>query len=153
MTARRRLLAAASAAAAVALLAGCEKPAPIVTVASGTQSEWKEADVYCFDGQSFERDECVERSDEIPEIEVAPGARVSVDVSKAVAERGWVVELAPEGGPGDEGPLLSDDSYFTFTAPAEVIRRPFQVVVRALGEDVASGVPSGEWTFRLVAED
>ena len=151
MTARRRLLAAASAAVAVAALTGCERPAPIVTVAAGTQSEWKEADVYCFEGQSLEDDECAQRSDEIPEITVKPGERVSVDVSKDVVERGWVVDVSPEGGRGDSSPVQTDKHYFTFNAP-DVRQRPFRVVVYALGEDPSSGVPSGEWSFRLVAE-
>lgn len=152
MTARRRLTAAASAAVAVLALSGCEAPAPIVTVFSGSESQWKEADVFCFEGQALEDDECAERDTEVVEIPVTAGARVGVDVSKDVVERGWYVELGPAGSEQLQTSEIQEDAhYFAFVAP-NVGPEGYELTIRALGEDGPRGAPSGEWSFRLVAE-
>jgi hypothetical protein len=150
MTARR-LLAAVSAGAAVLALSACERPAPIVTVVSGTNSEWKEADVYCFEGQSLGDSDCAERSTESVAVPVEPGQRVGVDVSKDVAERGWFIELsAPDGqGEAQSSDIQVDRHYFSFTAP-NVGPEGLRLTVKALDEDDPRGSHTGEWTFDLV---
>ena len=152
MTPRRRLLAALTAGAAVVSLTGCERPAPIVTVVSGTTSEWKEADVYCFEGQSLADDTCAQRAEGPTVIEVEPGQQVGVDVSKALVDRGWFVELTTPGG-GDTQPqqseVFEDQHYFAFTAPA-VGPEGLRLVVRSVGGDGADAT-TGEWVFDLVA--
>lgn len=152
MTARRRLLAALSAGVALISLTGCERPAPIVTVVSGTTSEWKEADVYCFAGQSLPDDDCVQRADGPVQLEVTPGQQVGVDVDKDVVERGWYIQLAgPEGGAqAQQSDVMEDRHYFSFTAPS-VGPEGLRLTVVALGEQGPEGPPSGEWTFDLVA--
>jgi hypothetical protein len=152
MTARRRLLAAASAAAAVVALTGCERPAPIVTVVSGMNSEWKEADVYCFEGQSLGSDDCAARSSGPVRIPVVPGERVGVDVSRDVVERGWFVELAGPDGQPQQSEVQEDRHYFTFTAP-NVGPGGLRLTVRTVGEEGPQGEPSGEWTFDLVPRE
>ena len=156
MTARR-LLATAGRLSVVGVaalaLTGCEKPAPIVTVVSGTTSEWKEADVYCFEGQSLTDDQCVQRAEEPTRIEVSPGDRVGVDVDEDVVERGWYLEL---GGAGGEGEVQASDiqlerHYFAFTAPA-LGPDGLRLTVKAVGEDGPRGPHSGEWVFELVPE-
>lgn len=154
MTARRRLLAAGRisiAAAAVVALTGCERPAPIVTVVSGTASEWKEADLYCFEGQALEDDDCAERGDGPVRIEVAPGERVGVDVSKDVVERGWFIELSLPGGGEDQAEssdLQVDEHYFSFTP--RVGPDGLRLTVKAVGDQGPRGPHSGVWTFDLV---
>ncbi|HVM27166.1 MAG TPA: hypothetical protein VM433_05755 [Mycobacteriales bacterium] len=154
MTARRRLLAAAArtsvAAAAVLALTGCERPTPIVTVVSGTTSEWREADVYCFEGQSG--DDCSSHEVSTPRIPVTPGQRVGVDVDKAVVERGWYVTLEAPGSQGEpsESEIQVDAHYFSFPAP-NVGPEGLRLTVRAIDpEDVRGGGTTGEWTFDLV---
>jgi hypothetical protein len=152
LTPRRRLLAALSAGAAVVALTGCERPAPIVTVVSGTTSEWKEADVFCFEGQSFADGDCAERAEGPTELPVSPGQQVGVDVSKAVVDRGWFIELSAPGGQegqSQQSDVFEDQHYFAFTAPA-VGPEGLRLTVRTVGED--GGEPSGEWTFDLVPD-
>jgi hypothetical protein len=151
MTARR-LLPAALAAVAVLGLSACEAPAPIVTVFSGSTSEWKEADVFCFEDQSLEDDECAERDTDVVEIPVSPGERVGVDVSEELVERGWFVELGPVGSDqAQTSEILDDGHYFAFSAPP-VGPQGYSLTIRTLGEDGPRGAHSGEWSFRLVAE-
>lgn len=152
MTPRRRLLAALSAGVAVVSLSACERPGPIVTVVSGTQSEWKEADVWCFEGQAFDDGDCAERGEGLVEIEVTPGEQVGVDVSKAVVERGWSIELSAGGeqGQAQQSEVFEDQHYFAFTAPA-VGPEGATLTVRSLGEQGQAGAPSGEWVFALVS--
>jgi hypothetical protein len=153
MTARRLLATLGRisiAGAAVVALTGCERPAPIVTVVSGTTSEWKEADVYCFEGQSLEDDDCASRASGSVRIEVSPGERVGVDVSKAVAERGWFLELSRPGGEAqtESSDRLVDEHYFSFTP--RVGADGLRLTVKTLGDAGPRGPHSGEWTFDLV---
>ena len=150
MTARRRLLAAASAAVAVAALTGCEKPVPIVTVVSGANSEWKEADVFCEEG-TVDSGECAERSGGPTRIPVSPGQTVGVDVDREVVERGWYIELAGPGGQGQaqRSEVLEDKHYFSFTGQG-VSGEGLRLTVFAIGEEGPEGAPSGSWAFDLV---
>jgi hypothetical protein len=152
LTARRRLLAALSAGVAVASLTGCERPAPIVTVVSGTTSEWKEADVYCFEGQSLAQENCATRAEGPVQLPVSPGQQIGVDVSKAVADRGWFIQLSSPGGDSEpqQSDVFDDDHYFGFTAP-NVGEQGLRLTVFTVGEQGEQGQPSGEWTFDLVA--
>ncbi len=151
MTARRRLLVALSAGAAVVSLTGCERPAPIVTVVSGTTSEWKEANVFCFEGQSASNGDCAQRAEGSTVLEVTPGEQVGIDVSKAVVDRGWFIELSAPGGEAEaqQSQIFTDQHYFAFTAP-NIGEQGLQLTVRSLGEEGPAGPPGGEWTFDLV---
>jgi hypothetical protein len=152
MTARRLLTAAGRlglAGAAVVALTACERPAPIVTVFSGTTSEWKEADIFCFEGQSLDQENCAERHPEVPRIPVAPGERVGVDVSKGVAERGWYLELSGPGGSGEAqaSDVQVDRHYFGFSAP-QVGEDGLRLTIVTMSE--GGRQPSGRWSFDLV---
>ena len=151
MTPRRRLLVTASAALALGALTGCEKPAPIVTVVSGGQSVYKEANTFCFEGQSFVKSDCAVRDAGLASIEVTGGETVGVDVSKEVVERGWFIELVDPLAPADTAPQTSevqDGHYFTFTAPNLAQNTSLELIVRTLSEGSADEV-SGEWQFEL----
>ena len=147
MTARRRLAATLSAVAAVAALTGCERPAPIVTVVSGTHSDWKEADVYCFDGQPLSSGDCAVRDDEPVRIPVKDG-RIGIDVSKDVVERGWYVEVIGPTRQPESSEVFQDRHYFPLRVgvPAEGLL----LTVRTAGEGGDPRNPTGEWTFELV---
>lgn len=153
MTAGRRLLTTACAAIALVGLTGCEKPAPIVTVVSGGDSVHKEADIFCFQGQQLQSDECAQRAEGVTQLEVTPGQQVGIDVDRDIVERGWFLQLAQAGGQGGEQPqrseVFEDDHYFTFTAPA-VGPQGVILTILAVGEQGEQGPPSGEWNFLLV---
>lgn len=149
MPARRRLLAASSTALALAALSGCEKPAPLVTLVSGGQSVYSEANTWCFEeGQTIEGGECAERAEGVTRLEVRPGETVGVDVGKELVQRGWRVQLGTGEEQGNTSPVLEDQHYFTFEAPGLPPEgAPFTVVT--VGE---AGV-SGEWRFLLTPKD
>ncbi len=147
MTARRRLSAAVSAGVVLVVLTACESPAPIVTVVSGGQSEWAEANVFCFEGQSFQAADCASRAPGVTELTVRPGQQVGVDVSQEVVERGWVIELG-EGEQAQASPIFEDDHYFSFTAPS-FGPEGLPLTIRTIDE--SGQVQTGEWQFRLVS--
>lgn len=148
MTARRRLFVAVMAGLAAVALTGCERPAPIVTVVSGMNSEWKEADLFCFEGQSLAQENCASRSEGPVQIPVMAGERVGIDVSKGVRDRGWFFELARLSDLEQTQPVEvpEDSAYFSFPVPEAGLR----LTVRSFGETGPGGPPSGEWTFDLV---
>jgi hypothetical protein len=118
-----------------------------VTVVSGTTSEWKEADVFCFDDGS----ECVEHGDGATALPVEPGQQVGIDVSKAVVERGWYIELASPGADPQQSEVFADQHYFAFTAPS-IGPEGLRLTVRAVGSQGEVGSSSGEWAFDLVLD-
>lgn len=149
MTARRRLTAAMSAGFALLVLTACEKPAPIVTVVSGGQSEWSEATTFCFEGQSAQEANCASRATGVTELEVRPGERVGVDVSKEVVERTWLLELG-EGEQAQQSPVFEDRHYFSFTAP-NIGPEGLPLTIRTIDE--SGQVQTGEWQFRLLLKE
>lgn len=148
MTPRRRLLASASAVGALLALTACEKPAPIVTVVSGGESVYAEANTFCFEGQDAEEG-CATRHEGETELSVRGGETVGVDVDGDLVDEGWFIELSDPAA-GDQGqPQRSEPQtghYFTFTAPNLPTGSELLLTVRALGED---DQPRGEWRFTL----
>lgn len=154
MSARRRLLATASAGIALVGLTGCEKPAPIVTIVSGGTSVHKEADLFCFEGQQLQLDECAQRAEGVTTLEVTPGQQVGVDVDRDIVDRGWYIQLAQPGAQAggeqaQRSDLFEDQHYFGFTAPA-VGPEGVVLTILSAGDQGEQGPPSGEWTFQLV---
>ena len=151
MPARRRLLAATSTALALAALAGCEKPAPLVTLVSGGQSVYKQANIYCFDeGVTVDSGQCAQRAEGATRLEVRQGETIGVDVGKDLVERGWRVQVG--SGTAEQvqaSDVLEDQHYFTFTAP-NLPAEGVPLVVVTVDEDDAS---TGEWLFQLVPKD
>lgn len=152
MTPRRRLLVTASAALALGALTGCEKPAPIVTIVNEGRSIYKEANAFCFEGQSFVESDCAVRDTSVGSLAVVGGQSVGVDVSKEVEERGWFIELSDPANPGQEPQRseVQDGHYFTFTAPNLPQGSALLLTVRTLAEEAQEQV-SGEWQFELTA--
>ena len=132
------------------LLAGCglEKPTPIVTVVSGGESVYTEANTWCFEGQT--PPDCAERASGTTSVPVRAGETVGVDVAKELAEGGWYLELSAPGGDGEQQPQRSEPQrghYFSFTAPSLAEGSSLQLDVRAVGEGEE---PRGEFRFELV---
>lgn len=149
MTPRRRLRTAVVAGAA--LVAACEKPAPIVTVVNVGQSVYAEANVFCFEGQSVAAADCAQRRTGSTTLEVVRGQTVGVDVDKEIADDGWFIELSDPGAPGDGAePQQSEvqtGHYFSFTAPNLPSGAALLLTVRSLNREQQ---PSGKWSFTLV---
>jgi hypothetical protein len=158
MQLRRPLLAVLVAAAGVLTLTACEKPAPSITVFSGTTSAHREA--ICW---SFESDRAVESGDcsvdletqepgevaetlleEIAVIPATPGETVGISVDPVLAESGWLVTI--NGRPLTREPVT--EKYFRFTMPPQPLRSgDAQLVVQALTDDGAQ--VRGSWIFGI----
>ena len=152
MPARRRLLAAASALLSAAALTACERPTPLVTLVSGGESTYAEANVFCYEeAQTVDSGECAERSSTVTELRVAAGQQVGIDVGKDVVERGWQASLLDPADPqaGQRTPV-QDDHWFSFTAPTLQPGERRLLTVSTLGEGEQI---TGEWQFALVPTD
>ena len=150
MPARRRLLAAASTALALAVLTGCEKPAPLVTLVSGGQSIYTQANTYCFEeGQTIDSGECAQRAQGRTRLEVRPGELVGVDVGKDLVERGWRIRLGNDENPANTSPVIQGRHYFTFDAPGLPEEGAPFMVSTVDEQDAMTGV----WLFQLVPRD
>jgi hypothetical protein len=85
-----------STAATGALVVGCEKPPPAITVWSGTNSVYAPALCWAFEA-SLQRGECAEEivqgraTDGVPTLAIQPGQTLGISVDPAVAEAGWQV--------------------------------------------------------------
>lgn len=152
MTARSRLLLGLAMALGAVTLTACEQPTPLVTLVSGTSSVHTEAAIFCFEGQSAQAQNCRTGSTAPTVLKVKAGAQVGVDVSKKLADAGWVIVL-----PGDDQDPANDqasgtqkDSYFAFTPQFET--GPLRLEVRMLDKGNAGGPTVGNWQFVLVPE-
>lgn len=132
------------------LLAGCEKPAPGISVFSGSDSVRASALCWSFDGQPLTADQCardiISGTDlgDAPQLSVTAGNVVGISVDKAVAEEGWVPAISGQR-------LLNEptkETYFRFTFPSG------QLPANGLGLQVIAGQDGdlhGVWTVRLVS--
>ena len=147
----RAALVAAVAAASAAGLAACEKPAPGISVFSGTTSAYREALCWSFDGQPLSSENCAQdlitgamSGDRVVRIPVIPGNTVGISVDPAVADAGWYPLVGTQRL--TEQPLTATYYRFTYPGlqqiPAEGI--PLQVVADKGGQTV------GLWLFQLV---
>lgn len=148
MTPRRRRTAVLGALAALLSLTACQKPTPIVTVQSGTTVVKSNAQIWCFGGVPDAECRDDEATVKATKLEATPGQLVSIDVSKEVADRGWVLEQIVAGSPQQSGAYPPrDDHYFTLTMPPLTT----ELRIRALdGQDEADPTQvTGTWVFVL----
>lgn len=95
-----RVLAVVAALASPLLLAGCDKPAPKITVQTAAFSTTITPSSYCFSATHCRRYRL-----ELPEVSAKPDATVLIDVPRAVVDNGWrvtalsVPSLAALGAP------------------------------------------------------
>lgn len=149
---RTRLIAFASVTTlAVLALTGCEKPAPGVSVVSGTTSAYRAALCWSFDGEPLSAQSCAQDlvtkaidGGAAPRIPVVPGATIGISVDPAVAEAGWYPVIGTQKL--TEQALTS--TYYRFTypdlqaVPADGV--PLQVVASEGNSTI------GLWVFALV---
>lgn len=147
---RRVAALAAAGAAAGLLLTACEKPAPGVSVFSGTTTEWREAVCWAFESESLEPGDCAQdviteasTGEGVARIPVLPGETVGISVDPKVAEEGWTPVIGQQRLTST--PL--EATYFRFTYPDLQEVPPEGVllqVVAGRGEST-----KGIWVFRL----
>ncbi|MBC7375236.1 MAG: hypothetical protein H7323_14705 [Frankiales bacterium] len=150
MTARRLKL-AASALACVAILAACEKPAPIVTVVNEGSSTYAEANTWCFEGQTGAN--CATRTQGTTSLKVRPGT-LGVDVGGQVAKGRWIATLVDTANPSQQlvsSGVVEDKHYYSFALPQLPQQTQLLLTVRSLpvGADETATVARGTWTFLL----
>lgn len=146
---KRPLIVIAVAGAAALSLAGCEKPAPGVSVVSGTTSQHREAICWAGDG-ALSPETCGEdiiqnamNGQGAASIPVIPGDTIGISVDTAVADAGWFPAIGSQRL--TEQPLHT--TYYRFTypdlkaVPAEGIS--LQVIA---GDNTTS---KGLWVFHL----
>lgn len=147
---RRAALVAATAAAAAVLLSGCEKPAPGVSVFSGTTTEHRQAVCWAFESDALEPGDCAQdlltdasAGDVVARIPVVPGDTIGISVDPTVAKAGWTPVIGQQRLTSN--PL--DTTYYRFTYPdlQEVPAGGVLLqIVAGRGESTR-----GIWVFRL----
>ncbi len=151
-----RLLALAAALLGLALIAGCDKPVPSISIVSAGKYQHTAAVVWCFDGQRFDGPgSCTQRTSSQPRLQVRGGEQLSVEVPQEVRKRGWYVAVAIGRDAKNKeqyqrGPIQHDHSYFSFTVPRFPSSNTMTVQVIAVGDNNTN---SGIWQFFLINKD
>ena len=122
----------------VAVLAGCTKPTPGVTLQSGSRSVRAEATAYVRDGHE------VRSGGAITVLRTFPGSDVGVDVDRSIADRGWSVHIVTRGTDSStfDSANLKGSHHYSFVVGGA----PTDVVISQLNADNS---PSGLWTFTI----
>jgi len=119
------------------LLAGCEKPAPGVTIVSQGKSVRAEAARYTFGGKvkTYSRPNV--------SLSVREGAVLGIDVDKQTTQAGWAVKV------GDQQltDVLKDKHHTTVTVPPLGTSGAATLVIGEVPR--AGGEASGLWIFTL----
>lgn len=146
----RAAVVAVIALAAAAFLTGCEKPAPGISVFSGTTTEHRQAVCWAFESDALEPGDCAQdlltqasAGDVVARIPVVPGDTIGISVDPSVAKAGWTPVIGQQRLTST--PL--DTTYYRFTYPdlQEVPADGVLLqVVAGRGESTR-----GIWVFRL----
>lgn len=143
----RPLAHAALAALALTALAGCQKPTPGVTVSSGSGSDHVEATVYCRDGQTVKKQDCVQHLDRVALVKVKAGDAVGIDVDSALAKHGWILYDTGQNARS----AVQDTHYFTYTP--DFRQNPvINLEVRSLDKVADDADVTGVWKIQLVQQ-
>ncbi len=146
----RRALAVPVALVGVLALSGCEKPAPGVTVVSGTDSAHRAALCWSFDGEPLSAQTCAQdvvtqalEGADVARIPVIPGNVIGISVDPVVADAGWFPVIGSQRL--TQQPITS--TYYRFTYPdlQEVPADGVSLQVVA-GNDGTRGL----WVFQLI---
>lgn len=144
----KRSLAVGTLLLSAAALTGCQKPAPAISMWTGTNSINETALCWAFDSDQLQPESCAEeilqgrKTDGLAILEPVAGNTVGISVDKAVAEAGWTVSIAGQ----TITPTPLNQTYFRFTFPLGVQATgvPVQVVA---GKD---GMTKGIWSVLLI---
>jgi hypothetical protein len=150
MTRARRTLALTAIAALTFTVAACSKPAPGVSVFSGTNTVRQEALCWAFDADQLDPTACAQdvitgavSGGQAPSLTVVPGDVIGISVDPAVAEAGWTPAIG--GQKLTTTPITS--TYYRFTYPdlQEVPADGLSLQIIA-GKDTST---RGIWVFAL----
>lgn len=146
----RVALATVVAVSSALVLSGCEKPAPGISVFSGTTTEYRQAVCWAFESDALEPGDCAQdllteasTGDAVARIPVLPGDTVGISVDPTVAKAGWTPVIGQQRLTST--PL--ETTYYRFTYPdlQEVPADGVLLqVVAGRGESTR-----GIWVFRL----
>jgi hypothetical protein len=142
----RPLASLAAGACLLVALTGCQKPTPGVTVSSGSRSVHIESTTYCRDGQSAQKQDCVEHLDRLGVIQVQQGNRVGIDVASSIANHGWYLYDADAKARSE----VQDEHHFAYT-PDFSTSPIIHLEVRSLDRVANDAQTTGVWKFQLVA--
>lgn len=146
----RPVLAMSLAVMSVVALAACEKPAPGVTVVSGTASAHRAALCWSFDGEPLSAENCAQdvvtkalEGADVARIPVIPGQVIGLSVDPAVADAGWFPVIGSQRL--TQQPITS--TYYRFTYPDLQ-----EVPVDGVSLQVVAGAEGtlGLWVFQLI---
>lgn len=144
----RPLLHAAAAAVALTALAGCQKPTPGVTVSSGAHSSHIEATVFCRDGQTIAKQDCVEHLDHVAVLKVKAGEQVGFDVDSSLADHGWVLFDTDQNA----RTAIQDAHYFAYTPQFRDNNPVINLEVRSLSKVAEDAKVTGVWKIQLLEQ-
>ncbi len=147
----RRLIRSAAATlavlAAAALLSGCTKPQPTVTVFSGSDSKAVAAQAPCVILGS-----CAEDVGKYAHITVRGGSQILLDAPRDLANAGWIVTAYIRDTAGKNTPLTSPQGVSTTSVIKDLVAR-VQVPQATSGSyflQVSSVKPSNQLTTWIV---
>lgn len=143
----RRFAAAACATVALVGLTGCQQPTPKVTVRADRSTVHVDAERWCKDNKVPADGQCPTRPAEIPVLKVAPGARVTIDVPRAVASEGWLVAIN-----GQQVSNLQKDHFVAVSTEQLAQGGPGQLQVVRVKPDGDKLVPTAQWRVVLAQQ-
>jgi hypothetical protein len=156
--AARQLALALVAVAVGPALAGCEQPAPSVSVFSGASSDHREALCWSDDAEPIDIQSCLSVTgdgaadkaetlgDALGSIEVRADATIGISVDAEVAERGWFVTLGSNRI--NVNPIT--DSYYRFSLPSDVVEQSEEIPMYVMAVSDDSDDITGVWVFELL---
>jgi hypothetical protein len=141
-----RILGVAGALVSALTLAACDKPAPQVTIQSGSFSTTVKPSSYCFDVTH-----CRDYGLDLPEISARPDDTVLIDVPRDLVGRGWsVTALATPSLDKLGSPVTVKDSHSYRVAASANNGNPYIVQIAQLHH----GTPDGSrWSFLVQVSD
>ena len=148
MTARRKALTVAGSAVALVALAGCQKPTPAVTLVADGERVRSESTVYCRDGQSIAKKDCVNHLDRLTVLRVKNGNQVGIDVDRTLAKHGWYLVDTD----ASQRSAVQNEHYFTIQANFSNRKTPGVINLDVLSVDhvAENATVTGTWRFQLV---
>ena len=123
---------------AAALVGGCTKPTPAVTVQTGSRTVRSQAVQYQLDGKT------VTGRGGVKVLDVQAGQTINISVDRDTASAGWVVLL----GGQKISPLLSHEKHtFSFQAPG--FSGGSDATLAVFQQPPNGGPAAGSWLFTL----
>jgi hypothetical protein len=118
-----------------------------VTVTSGSSSVHLESTVYCRDGQSAQKQNCVQHLDRVGIVRVKAGQQVAIDVDSTLAHHGWILFDTDAHARS----TVQDTHYFSYTP--DFSNNPIiHLEIRSLDKVADDASVTGVWKFQLIQQ-